>query len=111
MAKDGKQLEGLVRYIEEQLLPMGFKVEPNVRVYDEDGDQTGEFDVQITGKLGAGSIRWLIECRDRPSSGPQPGAWIEQLVARRDRFNFDKVTAVSTTGFAKPVGRWPPQAL
>jgi hypothetical protein len=30
-----------------------------------------------------------------------PGSWIEQLAARKTRFKFDKVIAVSTTGFAK----------
>ena len=46
-------------------------------------------------------VRWLIECRDRPTEGPAPSSWIEQLVGRRGRFGFNKVTAVSTTGFAK----------
>lgn len=44
-----------------------------------------------------------LECRDRPSQGAQPGSWIEQLVGRRKRFGFNKVTAVSTTGFAEGV--------
>ena len=63
---------------------------------------TDEFDIVITGNLGSGSVKWLIECRDRPSDGSAPASWIEQLVGRRDRFNFTQVTAVSTTGFAKP---------
>lgn len=100
MATDGKQLEGLVTFVEETLLPKGFDVKTNERVYNDDGVQIAEFDIEIRGKVGSTSIAWLIECRDRPSDGPAPGSWIEQLVGRRTRFGFNKVTAVSTTGFA-----------
>lgn len=100
MADDGKQLESLVAFVEEKLLPEGFSVTTNDRVFNEEGIQIAEFDIEIRGKVGSTSIAWLIECRDRPASGPAPGAWIEQLVGRRTRFGFNKVTAVSTTGFA-----------
>ncbi len=69
------------------------------RVY-HDGVQIAEFDIEIRGQLGTTEIRWLIECRDRPANGRAPASWIEQLVGRRTRFRFNKVTAVSTTGFA-----------
>ncbi len=97
---DGKQLEELVAFVERILLPQGFEVTTNGRVFNDDGVQIAEFDVEIRGKMGSTAIAWLIECRDRPGTGPAPGAWIEQLVGRRDRFGFNKVTAVSTTGFA-----------
>jgi hypothetical protein len=102
MANAGKQLEKLVREIEQILLPKGLKVLVNERVYNDEGVQIAEFDIEIKGKVGSTRINWLIECRDRPACGPAPGSWVEQLVGRRDRFNFDKVTAVSTTGFAQP---------
>ena len=70
-------------------------------MYDDEGVQIAEFDIEIRGKVGSTRFNWLIECRDRPADGPAPGGWIEQLVGRRDRFNFNKVTAVSSTGFAK----------
>lgn len=101
MTHDGKNLETLVRQIEELLLPQGFSVIGNSRVYNDEGVQIAEFDVEIRGRLGSTEIVWLIECRDRPGQGPAPGSWIEQLVGRRDRFGFNKITAVSTTGFAK----------
>lgn len=104
MASDGKQLEGLVSFVEKTLLPQGFEVKTNERVYNDEGIQIAEFDIEIRGKVGSTSIAWLIECRDRPSQGPAPGSWIEQLVGRRMRFGFNKVTAVSTTGFAAGVG-------
>jgi hypothetical protein len=97
---DGKQLEALVAFVEKTLLPQGFEVKSNARVYDDEGVQIAEFDIEIRGKVGSTALSWLIECRDRPAKGPQPGAWIEQLVGRRGRFGFNKVTAVSTTGFA-----------
>jgi hypothetical protein len=50
--------------------------------------------------VGTTEIAWLIECRDRPGAGAAPSSWIEQLVGRRTRFKFNKVTAVSTTGFS-----------
>jgi len=103
MKPDGKQLEGLVSFVEEKLIPHGFTVETNTKVFDDDGVQVAEFDIEIRGKIGTTEIAWLIECRDRPSQGAAPGSWIEQLVGRRRRFGFNKVTAVSTTGFAKGV--------
>lgn len=100
MAADGKQLEALVAFAEKTLLPMGFSVTANQRVFNDERIQIAEFDIEIRGKVGSTAFAWLIECRDRPTSGPAPGAWIEQLVGRRARFGFNKVTAVSTTGFA-----------
>lgn len=100
MASDGKHLEALVAYVEETLLPEGFTVSTNERVFNDEGVQVAEFDIEVRGKVGSTTIAWLIECRDRPTSGPAPGSWIEQLVGRRTRFGFNKVTAVSTTGFA-----------
>jgi hypothetical protein len=100
MGSDGKQLEGLVSFVEKTLLPQGFDVKTNERVYNDEGIQIAEFDIEIRGNVGSTNIAWLIECRDRPGSGPTPGSWIEQLVGRRTRFGFNKITAVSTTGFS-----------
>lgn len=99
MPGDGRQLEALVAFVEKTLLPQGYEVKTNERIYNE-GVQIAELDVEVRGKVGSTSIFWLIECRDRPGDGPAPGSWIEQLVGRRTRFGFNKVTAVSTTGFA-----------
>ena len=100
MSSDGKQLETLVAFVERELLPPGFSVKSNERVFNDEGAQIAEFDIEVNGKVGSTTISWLIECRDRPGYGAAPGSWIEQLVGRRMRFGFNKVTAVSTTGFA-----------
>lgn len=100
MPNDGRRLEELIASIEGLLLPAGFHVSTNRRIFDNDGAPMAEFDVEISGKVGSTEFTWLIECRDRPSSGAAPSAWIEQLVGRRSRFGFAKVTAVSTTGFS-----------
>ena len=103
MKSDGKRLEKLVAFVEKEMLPKGFEVRSNQRVYDDDGNPLAEFDIEIRGKIGSTNFAWLIECRDRPSAGRAPGEWIEQLVGRRERFNFNKVTAVSTTGFPEGI--------
>ena len=78
-------------------MPEGIRVTTNDKIYNDEGIQIAEFDIEVRGKLGSMDFSWLIECRDRPSSGPAPGSWIEQLLGRRTRFGFNKVTAVSTT--------------
>jgi len=90
----------LVAFVEERLVGQGFSVKRGEKVFDKDGTQAAEFDVVVEGKVGSTEIRWLIECRDRPSSGSADGQWIDSLYGRRERFGFNKVTAVSTSGFA-----------
>lgn len=99
---DGTDLETLVARIERLLAPQGIKVTNREAIRDKNGVQIAELDIFIHGSVGSSSISWLVECRDRPSSGRAPVSWIEQLVARRDRLNLDKVIAVSTTGFSQP---------
>jgi hypothetical protein len=107
LASDGRQLECLVRQIEEFLLPAGCSVEARQRRYIEGGVPLAEFDLVIRGRFGSTNIVWLIECRDRPKAGPAPAEWIEQLIGRRQTHGFSRVTAVSSTGFsdgAKAIG-------
>jgi hypothetical protein len=100
MSASGKDLEQLVRTFEELVVPRGFTVTSNRKVSDDDGVPLAELDIEVRGRFGSTDICWLIECRDRPSEGPAPASWIEQLVGRRARFSFNKVTAVSSTGFS-----------
>lgn len=101
MSDKGKSLEQLVAQIEELRLPDGFSLETNRRIFNDGGAQIAEFDIEIRGPKEASGESWLIECRNRPSSGAAPGSWIEQLAGRKQRFHFTRVTAVSTTGFAQ----------
>lgn len=98
MSTDGKQLEELVAFVEREALPSGLNVVCNRKIFDDDGIQIAEFDIEVRGKVGTTDFAWLIECRDR--RGAAPGSWIEQLVGRRSNHGFHKVTAVSTSGFA-----------
>ncbi|KAA6193745.1 MULTISPECIES: hypothetical protein [Pseudomonas] len=98
--KDGKQLESIVTYIESLRLPPDWSITPRVLSSTTTGRPAAELDIMVEGKVGTIDFKWLIECRDRPSEGPAPVAWIEQLIGRRQRFNLSRVTAVSTTGFS-----------
>lgn len=100
MPNNGSNLEALVQKIEKQLIPEGFTVSLNQKAY-EDGITVGEFDIVIEGAVGSVPSKHLIECRDRPSEGPQGRPWIQQLIGRREDFGFATVSAVSTTGFAE----------
>jgi hypothetical protein len=100
MRKDGKALQDLAAFVERTLHPLGYDVVTNRLEYDAKGNLLAEFDIQFIGTHQNSGYKWLIECRDRPSDGKAPGSWIEQLVGRRSRFGFNKVTAVSSTGFA-----------
>jgi hypothetical protein len=106
MSNDGKSLENLVAVIEKQFLPQGMTVDTNDRIVDDDGVSIAEFDIVISGKVGTTDFKWLIECRDRKSQGSAPASWVEQLFARRARFNFSRVTAVSTSGFSAPAVKY-----
>src|SRR5207247_2538000 len=96
----GRPLEDLVRRIESYLAPEGFTVRMDQPVRNDAGEQIAELDILIEGPVGSSTVRWLIECRDRPASGAAPVSWIEQLVGRRTVHGFDKVFAVSTSGFS-----------
>jgi len=100
MINTGEELENFVRDIEKSLLPGHFKVETRKQAHLNNGSSLAEFDVHITGELGSTTIKWDIECRDRPSEGPAGEEWIEQLIGRKRVHKFDKVFAVSTTGFS-----------
>jgi hypothetical protein len=100
MPADGRSLENLVRTVEGFFLSTDCNVDVRKLVYGDEGAQLAELDILITGRLGTTEIRWLIECRDRPSDGRAPVAWIEQLGGRKQVHGFNQVTAVSTTGFS-----------
>jgi len=97
---NGKKLEKIVKELETVAAKQNWKIETNKKKYLDNGVQLAEFDIIISYFENSKSIRWLIECRDRPSQGKSPGAWIEQLVGRKHLNKFKMVIAVSTTGFS-----------
>jgi hypothetical protein len=98
MIRDGRALETFVKQIEEEAAAPGTTVEPRVKAYSEDGKQIAEFDIVVTGKFGTGDIKWLLECRDRPSEGAAPNSWIE--LATRYRIELRSVNKVDPSEFA-----------
>jgi hypothetical protein len=96
----GKWLEELVANVEKLFLSKDFKVSIGKTKFNDEGVQTVEYDIVIEGKVGTTDIKWLIECRDRPSKGSAPLEWIEQLGSRKQLGKFSKVSAVSTSGFS-----------
>jgi len=86
--KDGKQLENVVTYIESLRLPPDWTITPRMLSSTAKGRPGAELDIMVEGKVGTIDFKWLIECRDRPSEGPAPASWIEQLIGRRQRFNL-----------------------
>lgn len=102
MIRDGKALEAFVAQIEKEAGLPDATVTSRVKAYADNGKQIAEFDIVIEGRFGTTDMRWLIECRDRPGSGAAPNNWIYELIGRKDgHVKFDRVTAVSTTGFAE----------
>jgi hypothetical protein len=102
--KKGARFEELIKQIEEITLPNNFEITSRKCIYDE-GIQLAEFDIDILGNINGVEFKWLIECRDRPSEGPAPTAWIEQLIGRKQLYRYSTVTAVSTTGFSQGAER------
>lgn len=97
---DGKRVEKIVALFENFFKEEGCVVTVNDKVYNEDGKQIAEFDIIVEKTSGENLFKWLIECRDRPKSGSAPASWIEQLIGRKARFGFDRISAVSTSGFS-----------
>lgn len=97
---DGKHLENLVYELERVIEATGRRVDINQKEYDDNGVQIAEFDIVVSSGSGNKEVKWFIECRDRPSQGKAPKAWIEQLYGRKCLNDFDRAIAVSTTGFS-----------
>ena len=98
MATKGRFLEILVKFIERTLSSDEVTITSPERFYSS-GKQIGEIDITIRGKFGSSIIFVGIECRDRPSDGPQGIDWIELIAGKKSLLKVDKMVAVSTTGF------------
>jgi len=98
----GDDLEQMVAKIEKSLLDKSFSVEVGKRIYDEESNmQIAEVDISIKGFVGSVPLWTDIECRNRPSNGPQGRSWIRELKGKKDDINCDIMIAVSSTGFTE----------
>lgn len=70
-SKKGEHFEEIIKQIEEIKLPKNFKIKARERIY-EDGFQLAEFDIDIQGEIDSAPVKWLFECRDRPSEKKAP---------------------------------------
>jgi hypothetical protein len=97
--KPGKFLEMVVDCLQRLLAPDGFSVTRNVKYY-QNGQQIGEVDVLVQGRLGSEDVKIAIECRDR--KGPQSRPWIREIIGKKidlGRFGITHWMAVSINGF------------
>lgn len=105
MPRKGRCLEILVAQLQEQLAEIEVSVKSPEEFYKR-GTKVGEIDITLRGKIGSVKIAIGIECRDRPSEGPQGIPWINELIGKRTQHGLNKVVAVSTTGFVKEALRY-----
>jgi hypothetical protein len=97
--KPGKFLEMVVDCLQRLLAPDGFSVTRNAKYY-QNGQQIGEVDVLVQGRLGSEVMIIAIECRDR--KGLQGRPWIREIIGKRidlSRFGITHWMAVSVNGF------------
>jgi hypothetical protein len=99
MIPEWRQLEVLVSQLERMLAPEGVKVQSPERFYYEDGTQKAEVDVTLRSNIGSVTIFIGLECRFRPSDGPQGSDWIRDVASKKKLVGADRFIAVSSTGF------------
>jgi len=101
MPRKGRFLEILVKHLEQFLAPEGFTIRSPEEFY-RDGIKIGEIDVTVRGDFGLSRVFVGLECRDRPSDGPQGRDWIREVMGKKEDLQVDKLVAVSSTGFTPP---------
>jgi len=100
MRRKGRNLEEVVKLLEEALIEQNIEVKSPDYIPDKDTGQPREVDISLRGNIGSSKFLIIIECRDRiemPDS-----TWIEQIACKRESVGADKVIAVSSTGFTEP---------
>lgn len=98
MPRQGRFLEIMVKHMQEFLAPEGINVQ-SPEIFYKNGVKIGEIDVTLRGNFGSSRIFVGVECRDRPSDGPQGIPWISEIYGKKSLLEVDKMIAVSTTGF------------
>jgi hypothetical protein len=104
MPRKGRFLEILAGRLHEFLEPEGIIIE-SPKVFYRDGKKIGEIDVALRGDFKSSKVFVGIECRDRPSDGPQGREWIREIRGKQIDLGIDKMIAISSTGFTEPATR------
>jgi hypothetical protein len=98
MPRKGRELEELVRDLEEILADAPVQVKsPDYMI----GRMTGtrrEVDVSVRAKVGTVSVLAIIECRKRKHR--QDSTWVEQLATKMEDVGASRAVAVSSEPFA-----------
>lgn len=98
MAREGREFEIMIRFLEEALGPKGISVKSPDYIKGKLSGSTREVDISLKGKIGSTDVLVIIECRDR--SDTEDVTWIEQLATKAEDVGAAKVIAVSATGFS-----------
>ena len=90
----------LILRIHEQLAPAGIEVTVEESGFTEEPSSCAprETDVKIIMQTSSGTERIAIECRDH--ARVQEVGWIDSLIGKYIDLGFDKVVAVSSSGFS-----------
>ena len=94
MPREGRFLEILVKHLQEFLIPESFIIRSPEEFY-RDGIRLGEIDVTVRGDFGLSKVFVGLECRDRPSDGPQGVGWIREIQGKKEDLQVDKMVAVA----------------
>lgn len=100
MERKGRNLEEVVKLLEESLQKQNIEVKSPDYIHDKDTGQPREVDISLRGRIGSSNILVIIECRDRTDL--EDARWIEQIASKRESVGADKVIAVSSMGFTEP---------
>src|SRR5437763_1143055 len=100
MPKRTNEFQQLVKYLYDQLAPIGARITESGMVYDSGGEIDREVDVLIEHVVDGRPMSMAIECRDYKRA--QTIEWIDYLHGRYAKMAVDKIIAVSKTPFTKP---------
>ncbi len=100
MPRKGRELELLLKRLENVEFPEGATINSPHYLEDKITGQLREVDVTVSYKLGTKQILIGFECRDRNKT--EDATWIEQIKGKHDDLDTDIVIAVSSKEFTKP---------
>jgi hypothetical protein len=97
MTKPWRELEKLVRDLEQIFAGEQVQVKSPDRIPDKVTGRLREVDVSLRSRIGSVDVLVILECRKR--SGKQDATWIEQLATKANDIGASRAVAVSSTPF------------